>query len=152
MPPAETANTLTKQGDGAKLFASFERTLGESLKPFMAEVYLVNAGTLASYVYSKREGNLGDILASSAEALCRPGLLRYARQSRVEFDWRSSVAITLRMEFTHELLTAVFDIVFDDRFVGIDIIGVSYRDELTCPEDGVERFARAVADLKRTDA
>lgn len=152
MLPADSKNVLNKVKGNEHIFISFERALGETLKPFMAEVYLVNAGVLAYYIHSQREANVGDIVASSAEGLNRPGLLRYAKQAAVHFDWNSALAITLRMEFVHESLTTVFDVVFNSDFVGVDILVISYREGPAGQEDGYERFTRAIADLRRLDS
>ena len=152
MLPTKPSHLLRRDGDDKRQFLSFERTLGETLKPFMAEVYLVNAGIMASYIYSKRQGNLADIVTSSAEALHRPGMLRYARQAAIDFDWNSALAITLRMEFVHETLTALFDVAFNADYVGVDIIVINYRDAFDDPKELYARFARAVAELRRTDA
>ena len=151
MLPAKPFHQLRRDGDNKRQFLSFERTLGENLKPFMAEVYFVNAGIMASYIYSKRQGNLADIVTSSAEALHRPGMLRYARQATIDFDWNSALAITLRIEFVHETLTALFDVVFNADYVGVDIIGIIYRDAFDEPGELYTRFVSAVAELQRTD-
>jgi hypothetical protein len=151
MLPAKPTCQLRRNGSDVRQFLAFERTLGENLKPFMAEVYLVNAGVMASYIYAKRQGNLADIVTSSAEALHRPGMLRYARQAAIDFDWNCALAITLRMEFVHDSLTALFDLVFNADYVGIDIIGIDYREAVDEPGQLYAQFASAVAELKRTD-
>lgn len=152
MRPADSRNVLCKVKGNEHIFVSYERILGETLKPFMAEVYLVNAGVLASYVYAQHQANLGDIVASSAEGLRRPGLLRYARQAAVNVDWNSALAISLRMEFVHETLTTVFDVVFNSNYVGVDILVISYHDGPVEQEEGYQRFTRAIGELSRLDS
>ena len=152
MPDLETPYVLSKQDADPQAFLAFERLLGETIKPFMAEVYMINAGTLASYIYSHREGNLGDIVESSAEALHRPELLRYARCAAVDFDWNSPLAITIRLEFVHETLTTLFDLVMNADSIGIDILDISFREEFLGTEDSYERFAQAMCAFRRLDA
>ncbi len=120
---AEATYVIHKHKGNEHDFIPCERLLGESIRPFMAEVYLVDPGTMAHYIYARRDGNLCDLLASSAEILVRPDMLRYARRAAVDFDWDKAFAIALRMEFVHDSLTALFDLVFDDHAVGIDILG-----------------------------
>lgn len=150
--PADATYVIHKHNGNARDFISCEKLLGESIRPFMAEVYLVDAGTMLQYIYTRRDGNLGDLLESSAEVLRRPAALRYARRATVKFDWDRAFAIALRMEFVHESLRAPFDLVFDVRAVGIDILGIEYRDSIDGPEEGFRRFASAVAEIKRPDA
>ncbi|MDQ0326294.1 hypothetical protein J2R99_002163 [Rhodopseudomonas julia] len=131
-------------------FLACEKVLAEALKPFMAEFYLINAGVMAYYIYAEREANIRDIVDSSAEMLRRPELLRYARQAAVQFDWHNAFAIALRMEFVHDKVTALFDLVFNTDYVGLDILSIVFHGE--GEEDFYERFRQAVADLTRTDA
>ena len=79
MPGADRGAVLRKDDGDAEVLAPFERVLGERLKPFLNEVYLINAGLMAAYIFGKRDANIGDILASSAEAFTSPSLLRYAQ-------------------------------------------------------------------------
>lgn len=152
MLPTEPIYILVKDDGNERDFVAYEQLLGESIKPFMAEVYLVNLGIMASYVLAEHDANLTDILDSSAEALSHPELLRYARSSAVREDLDSVPIIAIRMEFVHDTLTALFDIVLGRDSVGVDILGISYRDSITAPEEGLKRFTRAVADLRRLDS
>jgi hypothetical protein len=149
---AEATYVIHKHKGNEHDFVPCEKLLGESIRPFMAEVYLVDPGTMARYIYTQRDGNLGDLLASSAETLRRPDTLRYAKRAAVDFDWDRAFIIALRMEFVHESLRALFDLVFDDHMVGIDILGFEYRAHIDDEEEGFRRFARAVADICRPDA
>ncbi|MBZ8131787.1 hypothetical protein [Afifella sp. IM 167] len=152
MQHADGSFVLQKGEENAHQFVTCERMLGETLKPFMAEIYLVNCGIMASYIFSKSDANLRDILESSMESLRHPELLRYGRRAAVEIDPQSRMAITLGMEFVHDSLTAKFELVFNSDFVGVDISGISYRDAPAEPQESYELFVRAVADLSRTDA
>ncbi|WP_026379059.1 hypothetical protein [Afifella pfennigii] len=152
MQYADDPFVLQKVDDNIHHFVACERLLGETLKPFMAEIYLVNCGIMASYIFSRAEANVRDIVDSSTEALRRPELVRYGRKAVVEVDRKRRIAITLGMEFVHDSLTAQFDLVFNRDFVGIDILGISYRRPPEMLEESYNLFARAVADLSRTDA
>jgi len=150
MQHADGTFVLQKGDENAHEFIACERMLGETLKPLMAEIYLVNCGIMASYIFAQSDANLRDVLESSMEALRRPELVRYGRRAAVEIDWESRVAITLGMEFVHESLTAEFELVFNCDCVGVDITGIAYRGEPV--DDGYALLARAISDLSRTDA
>ena len=152
MPHDAETHLLSKDAGNEHGFIACEKMLGESIRPFMAEMFLVNAGIMASYIYSGRDGNVGDIVDSSSEMLQHPEYLRYAREAAVSVDWETAPTIALRMEFVHDTLTALFDLVFDAKSVGIEILGIEYRDDVADPADGFERFVQAVSDLRRADA
>lgn len=131
---------------------AFEVLLGESIRPFLAEIYLINARILATYIIAEHDGNVGDMVDSSLEMLRRPELLRYARSAAVDFDWDASFAITIRMEFVHETVRALFDLIVENDTVGVDIIDVTFRGDVVDRDEAYALFARAMTEFRRLDS
>lgn len=131
---------------------AFEVLLGDSIKPFLSEIYMINARILATYIIAEHDGNVGDMVDSSLEMLRRGELLRYARSAAVEFDWDASFAITIRMEMVHDTLRAVFDLVLQNDTIGVDIVDIVFSSEPESREHAYAQFARAMKEFRRLDA
>jgi len=127
-------------------FAIFERLLARTIKKFISELCLTNAGAMIAYICADHHENIDDIITSSAELFLRPGTLRYAQNSEVDFEWGRAPTVTIDMEFCHATLTTFFRIVFDGRFVGVDIIGILFRDAFGTPQENTRRFVEALAE------
>jgi hypothetical protein len=141
-------NFIFKQESNALDFLACERVLGRLIRPFISELCTVNPGLIISYICSERDANIGDIVDSSAEALRRPEWVRYGQIATVDFDWGESPSVTLQMEFSHEQLTAFFNLVLEGRFVGIDILAILFKDAIRDAQEKLRRFSEAVAELE----
>ncbi len=129
-------------------FVAFEKLLGTSIRPFLSELYMVSPGTMIAYICADKDANIEDIVASSTEALVRPDSLRYGKIATVDFDWGETPAVTIRMEFLHDSLTAFFDLVFRGGYVGVDILGIRYKDAIGSAEQNLQRFAEAMDEVQ----
>lgn len=137
---------LLKQPISVREFAVYERLLARSIKRFISELCLTNAGAMIAYICADHHDNIDDIITSSAELFLKPGTLRYAQNSEVNFEWGHAPTVTIDMEFCHPNLTTFFKIVFDGRFVGVDILGILFRDRVGDAGENVRRFVEALAD------
>lgn len=137
---------LTKSEATASEFAVYECLLAHAIKRFIAELCLTNAGTMISYICADQHDNIEDIIASSAELFTTPGSLRYAQHAEIDLEWGQAPLVTIDMQLCHPGLTTFFRIVFDDRFVGVDIIGTLFRDEVGTTLENMQRFVRSLAD------
>jgi hypothetical protein len=137
---------LRKSEANAHEFLVYERLLASSLKEFISELCLTNAGAMIAYICADHHDNIDDIITSSAELLLRPGLLRYAQSSSIEFEWGRAPSVTIDMEFCHRSLTAYFRIVFDGQSVGIDIIGILFSEPAGDADENLRRFVGALAE------
>jgi len=127
-------------------FAVYERLLAHAIKRFISELCLTNAGTMIAYICADQHDNIDDIVASSAELFLRPGALHYAQHSEIDFEWGHAPLVTIEMKLCHPVMTTFFRIVFDDRFVGIDIFGALFREEIGSAMENARRFVRSLAD------
>jgi len=137
---------LVKNSVTAREFAVYERLLAHGIKRFISELCLTNAGTMITYICANQHDNIGDIIASSAELYMKPGTLRYAQNAEIDFEWGHAPLVTIDMNLCHPTLTTFFRIVFDDRFVGVDIRGALFHDEVGSTVENMGRFVRALAE------
>jgi hypothetical protein len=142
--PFASDRFVRREDGNEREFLAYERLLGRWIRPFIAELYMVNAGIMASYICTQQNANIGDIVASSTEALMRPEALRYGQSATLALDWGEAPAITIRMEFLHDSLTAFFDLVFEQSTVGVRILGILYKEAVVSAEDNFARFSQAV--------
>ena len=137
---------LVKNSLTAREFAVYERLLAHGIKRFISELCLTNAGTMITYICANQHDNIEDIIASSAELYLKPGSLRYAQHAQIDFEWGHAPLVTIDMKLCHPALTTFFRIVFDDRFVGVDIRGALFRDEVGSTLHNMRCFARTLAE------
>jgi len=137
---------LINNGATAQDFAVCERILAHGIKGVIAELCLTNAAVMISYICTRQHDNIGDIVASSAELYMKPGTLRYADHADLDFEWGHTPLVTIEMTLTHPTLTTFFRIVFDDRFVGVDIHSTLFNEGIGTSLENQHRFVRALTD------
>ena len=126
----------------------FEKMLGEGIRGFISELYMVDGGVLLQYISGRQHENLGDLIRSSTELVLKPGRLRYGNDAFLEFDWGSDPLITIAMEFVGGSVSAHFRIVFARHTVGIDILGLCFDGGFGKTEENLKRFAAALEDAQ----
>jgi hypothetical protein len=128
--------------------AAYEQLLAAALKPLVAELVLVNAGILVSYICNRQDAAIADLVDSSSELTLRPGSLRYGRHADVEFEWGEWPIVTLGLEFVGSCVEAHFRLVFGRRSVGIEILGLIFGRCLDDEAANLSRFAAALEDAR----
>jgi len=141
-----SSRLLLKNSGTEYEFSVYERLLARSIKRFISELCLTNAGTMIAYICADQHENIDDIVSSSAELFLRPGALLYAQHAEIDFEWGQAPLVTIEMKLCHPAITTFFRIVFDDRFVGIDIFGALFRDDIGSVIENAQRFVRSLAD------
>lgn len=127
---------------------SYEKLLAESLKGFLAELCFTNAGIIMAYISANQDGNLEDILASSAELCLKPGLISYGHKATFESDWGLPPYVSIDLIFRHGGVHAHFKVIFDDNAIGVDIERILFSETLGDPQENLTRFAKALADAR----
>jgi len=148
MLPTSSDNLIVKQTSNMREFLVYEELLAHSIRPVISELYMVNAGAMVGYIFADQKANIDDIVSSSTELLLKPGRLRSGRAASVDLEWGQLPAVSISMEFHHASLIAFFRIVFEDRFVGIDIEGILYSEVMGDAEENRRRLAYALADAR----
>ncbi len=125
----------------------YEKLLAETLRGFLAELCLTNAGVVMSYISHRRDENMDDLIASSAELFLKPGCLRYARRATIETDWGTPPHVSIDMTFACAQLRAAFRIVFAAAVIGVNVDRIEFASGGP-EEDGLARFAAALASAR----
>lgn len=126
----------------------YEKLLADSLRGFLSELCLINAGIFISYIEADKGENISDIVASSAELTLKPGLLRYGRHATIDSVWGFPPEVSIDLELHHANLAAFFRVVFEAQTVGVHLDGILFRDALGDPEDNFRRFAHALSEAR----
>jgi hypothetical protein len=144
--------TIAKGPANAIEILGYERILADGLRDFLCELATIDGGTLVSYICSSQHANLGDVIGSSTELMIKPGRLFYGNDAAVEFDWGRMPSVAIAMELRDDRLTAFFRVVFGSEFVGVDIHGILFTDEIAGDrEESLRCFRDAVADARLPD-
>ena len=144
------ANSLAiwRTGQTEKELLGYEELLGQALKPVVAELTMVNAGLVVSYICNRQEASLADLIDSSCELVLRPGAIRYGRSSEVDFDWGEWPMVMIGLEFLHRTVHAHFRLVFGRSTVGVEVLGLIFSEPLAGHEEDLRRFAAALEDSR----
>lgn len=133
---------LTRTSDDE--FIAYEKILGHKLRSTLAELYTVNAGVFISYIIMEQDENIEDIISSSTELTLRPGTLRYGRSAAVDFEWGSVPAVTIDLELISHPCSVFFKVVFQGKFVGIDISAMLFSTPPGDRDDNLRRLTSAL--------
>jgi len=148
MPLPDSTHYLAKRDADPAALLAYESVLAEGLKGFLAEMVMVNAGVIVSYICTNQHAHLDDIIGSSMENRLKPGRLRYTNHAQVDFEWGEAPSVALAMELRDARLTASFRVVFGGDHVGVDIRGIHFAELIGDADDNLRRFADAVADAR----
>lgn len=137
---------VSTQGERARDYRRYERLLARTLRPFISELQLIDAGVLIGYILLEREKLLEDLIDSSTENFLKPGYVQYGRAACARCEWGSRPTAAIELELRHPQLTAYFSIVFEANFVGVNLHGILYSGATGDDEENWRRFAAVVAE------
>ncbi|MGX1101214.1 hypothetical protein [Amorphus sp. MBR-141] len=137
---------VSTQDEHAREYRRYERLLARTLRPFINELQLIDAGVLIGYILLEREKLLEDLIDSSAENFLKPGAIHYGRAACARCEWGSKPTAAIELELRHPQLTAYFSVVFEADFVGINLHGILYSGAPGEDEENWLRFAAVVAE------
>lgn len=137
---------VSTQGENARLYRRYERLLARTLRSFIGELQLIDAGVLIGYILLERERLLEDLIESSAENFLKPGFLHYGRAACARCEWGSKPTAAIELELRHPQLTAYFSVVFEADFVGVNLHGILYSGAPGNEDENWLRFAAVVAE------
>jgi hypothetical protein len=139
---------IFKRGSNATELRPYEKRLGEGIRSFISELYLVDGGVLIGYICGRQHENLGDLIRSSTELVIKPDRLRYGNEAFLEFDWGSDPQVTIAMEFLGGPVSAQFRITFARHTIGVEILGLCFEAGIGPPEENLKRLSDALEDAQ----
>lgn len=148
METAANKRFLDSRSLSGRAVFPYEKLLADSLRGFLSELCLINAGIFISYIEADKGENINDIVASSAELSLKPGLLRYGRHATIDSVWGFPPEVSIDLELHHASLAAFFRVVFEAQSVGVHLDGILFREVLGEPEENLQRFAHALSEAR----
>lgn len=130
----------------------YERMLAHSIKDVVAEICLMDASIIISYICGNLHANLDDLIRSSAELFFREDTLCYGFDAEVDFEWGKVPAIVLGMEFVHPNATVFFRLVLHGFYVGVAIQRILLSDKSGDSSLDMMSFEKALADARISPA
>lgn len=124
---------------------SFEKVLADTLRPFIRELLLVDAGTLIGYALAEDSSNLEDIIASCGECVATQALLRYGGCAVATCEWGKAPAVSIELELHHAALTTFFRIVLAAESVEIELHGLVFPGPAPDAAEAWSRYRAAFA-------
>lgn len=132
-----------------ELLLPYERLLGETMRPVMAELTMINAGIIVACICNRHDEVLAEFVETSSELAMKPGTLRYDGHADIAFDWGVWPRITLGLGFRRQDVEAHFRAVFGRHSVGIELTGLVFAEALGDSAENLRRFAGALGDSRR---
>ncbi|MBS7537946.1 hypothetical protein [Ancylobacter lacus] len=148
MRKGDGAHHLERQSLPELALLPFEQMLAETLRGFLAELCLTNAGVVMAYISRSQDANIEDLVASSAELFMKPGRVRYARHATMETEWGFPPNVSIDMHFREEAIEAAFRVEFGDTAIGVHIDRIAFPAGPGTPDDNLRRFGAALASAR----
>ncbi|MBS7556306.1 hypothetical protein KHC23_21985 [Ancylobacter dichloromethanicus] len=145
MPENNGCHRLDKESLSPLELLRYEHLLAETLRGFLTELCLTNAGVVIAYINARQDSNIDDLVASSAELFIKPGQLHYARKAVIDSDWGLPPHVSIAMRLRHAELTVAFHVIFDDHTVGVHIDSIEFVRALGGGAENLARFETALA-------
>ncbi|SFN84526.1 hypothetical protein SAMN04488056_102185 [Cohaesibacter marisflavi] len=124
----------------------YEHAMLWAMKDVIAELRLVDAAHLISYVFTDSHANISDIVASSSELFLKANTLFYRGESTAQLDWSTPPTVRFEMAFRHLDLDARFALNLIGDVSTIAMQSVRYEDGSDGSECDIERFVNVLTD------
>lgn len=126
----------------------YEKLLAHNIKDVVAEICLVDANIIISYIFNNLHGNISDLIDSSTELFFSEGTLTYGHGADVNFEWGKAPAVILDMEFVHPSATVFFKLVLHGLYVGVSIQRILLSIKSGNSDQDLRSFEAALADAR----
>ncbi|NIX78425.1 hypothetical protein [Microvirga terricola] len=126
----------------------YEEILARYIKDVVADLCLIDANILVSYIHRELHSNLEEMISACSELSFKKGTLCYAHGADMSFEWGGTPTVVLDMEFVHDPATVFFKIVLHGLYVGIAIQRVLLSGEPGNEAIDLGVFSAALADAR----
>lgn len=123
--------------------------LADALADTIAELRLIDAGDMITYIRTGNWANISDLVQSSAELSFEDGAVTFACSGDYVMSWGEAPSIALDMEFQNNDLTAFFTLTIGPRESAVRIKDVMFTREPNDPKEATRVFAAALAAARR---
>ena len=119
--------------------------LADALSGTVAELRLVDAGDMITFMRTARWANIADLVQSSSEMHFADGSLVFACSGDFTVGYQEPASVSLDMEFQHEAVTAFFTLTLAPRETRVEIQKVWFTASPPSEDAGTRIFAQALA-------
>ncbi|PLW75497.1 hypothetical protein [Cohaesibacter celericrescens] len=127
---------------------SLTRALIWALSDFGAELRLVDASHMISYVLRDSHDSIQDIISSSTELLFKEDTLVYCRAAEMSVDWDHSPLIILGMEFNNNGVIARFDLSLVGNVTDITLREIQFNVPEAPDMEQIDHLVYALVDAR----
>lgn len=126
--------------------------IAEALGETVAELRLIDAADLISYIRAGQWANIADLVQSSAELSFEDGALTFACAGDFEVSWGHPPSLSLDLEFQHGGTTAFFALMLGPNDSRIVVKAIWFASAPRDEADGTRTLAFALAAAQRAGA
>ncbi len=124
----------------------------EALTGTVAELRLIDAGDMITFMRTGRWANVADLVQSSSEMHFADGSLVFACSGDFAVGYSEPASVSLDMEFQHEAVTAFFTLTLAPRETRVEIRKLFFASPPESEAAGARIFAQALATTRRGGA
>lgn len=125
--------------------------LADALGDTIAELRLIDAGDMITYIRAGQWANISDLVQSSAELSFKDGTVSFAFAGDYAMSWGEAPSVALDMEFQTNEMTAFFTLTIGPSESAVRIKDVLFAAAPVDQHAATRAFARAL-DAARRDA
>lgn len=122
--------------------------LADALSGTVAELRLIDAADMITFIRTGRWANIADLVQSSSEMHFVEGSLVFACAGDFTVGYQEPASVSLDMEFQHEAVTAFFTLTLAPRETRVEISKVWFPAPIVNENAGARIFAQALAAVR----
>jgi hypothetical protein len=128
--------------------AEHEKVLALGLTEVAAELRLIEAVDLVSYIHTGRFGNVRSLVNSSTEMYFKPGTMTFRHSGRVRLSWNGEPSVVLDMKFRDPAVDVYFQLLLEAEEAGVEIDYIAFSHRPPDAEGDTRRLIDALANAR----
>lgn len=129
-----------------------EKALADGLRDVAAELRLIDAVDLVTFIRTEQFGNIRNLVSSSTELFFKPGTIAFGLSGDVDLKWGAEPSVALDMEFHHRRINVYFRLLLHALHAAIEINHISFEDGSANPDENTRHLIEAIADARLAPA
>lgn len=128
--------------------AEHEKVLASGLKEVAAELRLIEAADLVSYIHTGRLGNVRSLVNASTEMYFKPGTMTFRESGRARLSWGREPSVVLDMEFRYPAVDVYFQLLLESEEAGVEIDYIAFSHQPADPQGDTQRLIDAITNAR----
>lgn len=129
-----------------------EKALADGLRDVAAELRLIDAVDLVTFIRTEQFGNIRNLVSSSTELFFKSGTIAFGLSGDVDLKWGAAPSVALDMEFHHKRVNVYFRLLLHALHAAIEINHISFDGGSADPDENTQRLIEAIADARLAPA